>query len=552
MRALQRLQIPVLIFVNKIDRPGAANERVLQAISERLTAAIMPMGTPTGLGTRAAGFALADTDDPAFRMRLVELLVEHDDGLMASFVTDESCVRDCDLRATLAAQAMSALVHPVYFGSAITGAGVDFLTAGIAELLPGSEADSDGPVSGTVFKIERGASGEKIAYVRMFSGTIRTRDRVHFGRDLEDKVTAIAVYDDGPAVSRPAVAAGAVGKLSGLGGIRVGDRIGEVPTSESMHQFPPPTLESVVSASSSEDRARLRVALEQLAEQDPLINVRQDDLRHELSVSLYGEVQKEVIQATLANDFGLEVEFRATTPIYVERPRAAGEAIEVLHADSNPFLATIGLRVDPTASGAGVEFRLDVDPRSVPLYVYKTLEGFRQRMDEYVRLTLREGLFGWEVTDCVVTMVKCTYSIPDGPPSRRGPPSTAADFRKLTPLVLMQALEQGGTAVCEPIVRARLEIPTSAVGRVLAALARLGATVEPPLQQTRLSTIETLLPVTGAQDLQRQLPGLTGGEGVLESRFAGHHPVSGDAPTRSRTTANPLNRKEYLREVTLH
>jgi ribosomal protection tetracycline resistance protein len=275
---------------------------------------------------------------------------------------------------------------------------------------------------------------------------------------------------------------------------------------------------------------RLRLALTQLAEQDPLINVRQDDLRQELSVSLYGEVQKEVIQATLANDYGLEVAFRETTPIYVERPVGTGEAVEVLHAESNPFNASIGLRVEPAPDDAGIEFRLDVDARDVPLYLYKTLDDFTQHMEEYVRGTLREGLFGWEVTDCVVTMIRCNYSIADGPPSRRGPTSTAADFRKLTPLVLIQALERAGTVVCEPTVRVTVELPTDAIGAVLAALGQLGVTFDTPSPRGQLATVEALLPAVRADALQRQLPKLTGGEGVLDSAFAGYQPVSGDQP----------------------
>ncbi len=392
---------------------------------------------------------------------------------------------------------------------------------GISELLPASAGDPDGPVSGTVFKIERGTSGEKIAYVRMFSGTIHTRERLDFGRGLEDKVTAITVFERGPAAQRPAVSAGAVAKLWGLSKIQVGDRIGKTGTDASHHHFSPPTLESVVVPGKLDDR----------------VDVRQDDTRHELSVSLYGEVQKEVIQATLANEFGLEVTFRETTPIYIERPIGTGEAIEILHAESNPFLATIGLRIDPAPNGSGIDFRLQVDPRAVPLYLYKTVERFSERMGDYVRQTLREGLFGWQVRDCIVTMTKCIYSVPDGPPSRRGPLSTAADFRKLTPLVLMQALTRARTVVCEPIVRACVEIPTGAVGAVMAALARLDAGVEPPSLQGPLSMIETVLSAARAQDLQRQLPGLTGGEGVLDSSFAGYQPVSGDQPTRwGRTT----------------
>jgi ribosomal protection tetracycline resistance protein len=532
MRALQRLRIPTLVFVNKIDRAGAGDERVMQFISERLTTAVVRMGTAHALGTRAAYFIPLSAEDTAFRARLAEVLAERDEGIMATYVEDESDLPYRVLRDALVAQTARALVHPVFFGSAVTGAGVESLMTGIGELLPASAGDPDGPVSGAVFKIERGASGEKIAYVRMFSGTIHMRERLRFGRDLEDKVTAITVFERGPAVQRPAVSVGAVGKLWGLSEIQVGDRIGETGTDASDHHFSPPTLESVVVAGKFDDGVRLRVALAQLAEQDPLINVRQDDSCKELAVSLYGEVQKEVIQATLANEYGLDVTFRETTPIYIERPIGTGEAIEVLHAESNPLLATIGLRIDPAANDSGIDFRLQVDPRTVPLYIYKTLEGFSDRMDQYVRQALGEGPFGWQVTDCVVTMTKCSYSVPDGPPSRRGPLSTAADFRKLTPLVLMQALERAGTVVCEPIVRASVEIPTGAIGAVMAALARLEAAVETPSLRGTLSVTETVLPAVRAQDLQRQLPELTGGEGVLDSTFAGYQPVSGDQPTR--------------------
>jgi ribosomal protection tetracycline resistance protein len=532
MRALQRLRIPTLVFVNKIDRAGAGDERVLRAISERLTTAVVPMGTAHTLGARSADFTLSSAGDTGFRARLAEVLAERDEGIMAAYVEDESHLPYHVLRDALAVQTKGALVHPVFFGSAVTGAGVESLMTGITELLPASAGDSDGPVLGTIFKIERGVSGEKIAYVRMFSGTIHTRDRLRFGRGLEDKVTAITVFERGPAVQRPSVSAGAVAKLWGLSEIQVGDGIGETETASSDHHFSPPTLESAVVACKPDDRARLRVALEQLAEQDPLINVRQDDTRQELSVSLYGEVQKEVIQATLANEFGLAVTFSETMPIYIERPIGTGEAIEILHAESNPFLATIGLRIDPAPDGSGIDFRLQIDPRTVPLYIYKTLESFSERMGQYVRQTLHEGLLGWQVNDCIVTMTKCIYSVPDGPPSRRGPLSTAADFRKLTPLVLIQALKQARTVVCEPIVRVTVEIPTYTIGAVTAALARLGATVERPSLQGELSMIETVLPAARAQDLRRQLPALTGGEGVLDSSFTGYQPVSGDQPTR--------------------
>jgi ribosomal protection tetracycline resistance protein len=546
MRALQRLCVPTLIFVNKIDRAGADGDRVVGEIAGRLTPAIVALGEIDEPGTRGARFTPCGEEDAAFRTRLTEALAEGDDAILAAFVEDEASVPYARLREELASQTGDATLHPVFFGSAITGAGVRELMGGIAELLPASAGDADGPVAGTVFKIERAPAGEKIAYVRLFSGTVRTRDRVRFGRDGEGKVTAVAVFDRGTADRRTAVSAGEIGKLWGLGEILIGDGIGERESTATQHQFAPPTLEALVVPDDPDEMGALRIALLQLAEQDPLIDVRQDDARRELSVSLYGEVQKEVVQATLQSDFGIDATLRETTTICIERPRRRAEAVEIMHADTNPFAATIGLRVEPAPAGSGIDFDLDVDFRDVPLYFARTMEAFADLMDRFVRTSLQEGLHGWQVTDCLVTMVECNYQSPDGSAATRGPLSSAADYRKLTPIVVMEALERAGTVVCEPVFRVGLEFPTAAIGAVLAALARLGAATQPPEPRGELSTIETMLSATRVQELQRQLPGLTSGEGVLESDFAGYEPVSGDPPARRRTTPNPLNLSEYL------
>jgi len=534
MRALQRLRVPTLIFVNKIDRRGADDGGVLEAISERLTPWMVPMGSAHELGTRAAGLTPWGAADGAVAATLAGVLAEHDDAILAAYVDGDTGVSYHRLREELAVQSKRALVHPVFFGSAITGAGVDSLMAGIAELLPAAEGDVDGPVSGSVFKIERGPAGEKIAYVRMFSGTVRTRDRLRFGEAGEGKVTAISVFDRGSAVQRGSVTAGEIGKLRGLGEIRIGDAIGTPRTGAPPHRFAPPTLETIVVPRSPDQKGALRVALAQLAEQDPLINVRQDDTRQELSVSLYGEVQKEVIEATLASDYGIDVTFRETTPIYVERPRGVGEAVELLHGESNPFLATIGLRIEPGPGGSGIAFRLDVDFRTIPLYVYKQRETFAEHMSQYVDQALQEGLYGWQVTDCVVTMIESNYSSPDGPASTRGPLSTAADFRKLTPRVVMQALDRAGTVVCEPIHRFHVEIPADTVGRIRSVLARLRAVPRPPALRGSTCTLEGEIAAARVHELQQQLRAVSRGEGVAEFAFDRYEPVVGAAPIRPR------------------
>jgi ribosomal protection tetracycline resistance protein len=188
-------------------------------------------------------------------------------------------------------------------------------------------------------------------------------------------------------------------------------------------------------------------------------------------VSLYGEVQKEVVQATLADDYGIEVGFRETTTICIERPAGSGAAVEMIGQEPNPFLAGVGLRIDPAAAGSGVQFRLEIELGALPL-------SFLRAVEETVRDTLQQGIYGWRVTDSIVTMTHSGYyprqSHAHGT-FDKSMSSTAGDFRSLTPLVLMSALTQAGTRVYEPWQRFRIEAPADALTPLLALLARLRA-----------------------------------------------------------------------------
>jgi ribosomal protection tetracycline resistance protein len=521
MRVLRRLRIPTLIFVNKIDRGGARYDSLLADLSAKLSAEIVPMGSVSGIGTRDGRVVPFGADDVDFVERLVSL----DDELTAAYLSGRELPMAQALSA-LADRTRQALAHPVYFGSAITGVGIDALVEGITSMLP-TAAVADGPMSGTVFKVERGAAGEKIAYVRMQAGTLRVRDRLG-----DDKVTAISVFSHGTSVSAQAVSAGSIAKLWGLNGVRIGDAIGST-AGVAEHYFSPPTLETVVEPVLASEVGALRAALDQLAEQDPLIDVRQDEIRREISLSLYGEVQKEVIQTTLAEEFGLDVVFRETTTINVERVVGVGTAGETIGLAPNPFRATVGLRIEPGPVGSGVRYRLEVELGSMPY-------AFMKAVEDTVRDTLSQGLHGWQVIDCVVTMTHSGYC---------SVTSTAADFRGLTPLVLMNALAQAGTLVHEPVHRYRLEIPAESFAAVLPVLVRLRAA---PLTSSMSDGTHVLvgdIPAAEVHGLERRLPSLTSGEGVLEAAFDHYRPVDGPAPNRPRWDHNPLNRKEYLLHV---
>ena len=431
----------------------------------------------------------------------------------------------------------------MFFGSAITGAGVPELLSGIAALLPAADGNVDGPLAGTVFKIERGRAGEKVAYVRLFSGTLRVRDRVGL-RGRHEKVTGVGVFTRDGVEPRGWVTAGEIAQLWGLASARIGDPIGVRAGSPGARQFAPPTLETVVAPDDQADKGLLHAALAQLAEQDPLIGLRQDDLRGEISVSLYGEVQKEVIAATLEREFGVEVSFRETTVICVERLVGCGAAVEFIDVAPNPFLATVGLRVEPAPVGAGVRYRLEVELGSMPYALMRAIE-------ETVHLTLRQGLYGWRVPDCDVVLTHTGYwprqSHMHGT-FDKSMSSTAGDFRNLTPLVLMAALRQAGTRVCEPVHAFTLEVPAASYGAVLPVLGQLRAVPLAPSSDGRTYQLGGTIPAARVHELQQRLPGLTGGEGVLESAFS-HYELAEGTPSRPRTDANPLDRAVYLLHV---
>jgi ribosomal protection tetracycline resistance protein len=475
MRALQRLRTPTVIFVNKTDRMGARYQSLLDDITAKLAISVSVMGVVQNIGQPSANFRL-------------------DKKLWKESTT------------------------PVFFGSAITGAGVKDLMDALPQLLL-SAPNADKPTSGTIFKIERGQRGEKIAYLRMFSGAIRAREKLTFG-----KVVALQVFRQGHTVTATSLNAGEIGKVWGLERAHVGDIVGEA--SSAFSAFAPPTLEAAVVAKNPGQQPKLYNALKQLAEQDPLINLRQSEQK--LYVSLYGEVQKEVIGTTLAQDFGVEVTFERTQPICIERPVGTGYAIQLLQEESNPTSATIGLRIEPGQPGSGIVFRLGNMPsRLLPLYIYKNSGNFAEHMRQYVTDTLQHGLHGLEVTDCIVTMTDCDYYVGDGPgkPVSDTPKTTAADFRKLTPSVLRTALLQVDTVLCEPICRFMLEVPNNALSKVLPVLAQFHAIPSSTEARPETCVLKGDVPSVHIHDLQQRLPDLTSGEGFLEYELDRYEPV---------------------------
>jgi ribosomal protection tetracycline resistance protein len=503
-RALRRLGIPTVFFINKIDRAGADPERVLAAIAGRLTAALVPLAKVRRPGTPDAEADPSNWDEPGWAEQASAQLADHDDALFEAWIDPAQSIGEQRLRSSIAALTRSGAVHPVLFGSARTGQGVEQLIGTVTEILPAT-VDDDGPGVAQVFKIERSASGQRACTIRMREGTLRVRDRTVLGADRAAIVTGIEVFTPGGTAASDFASAGQIARVRGLDSARIGDWIGAEKIAAAS-VLPEPGLEARVVATDPARQADLHRALADLADIDPLIAVRPD--RGAARIRLYGEVQQEVLTDTLAVEYGIQVEFQGTTVVCVERLARAADAAIRMGDPGHQYHYSLGVTVEPAAPGSGVELVVAANQITLPMHVYGNAEGYRTAVREYLAAPLADGPHGWPVTDLRVTVVESDYP-PAGP--------RAVDVKRTTELVVREAIGRAGTLACEPVDRFELEVPAGALSAVLGLLGRHGAVPGPPDATGGLATIAGTVPAAEVNALRTGLHAAAHGEGVLET-----------------------------------
>ncbi len=531
MRTLQKLNIPTILFVNKIDRSGANSEKVMKQIKEVLSNEAFPFYSVLNEGTKAARIIEYKSYDDC-----MELLAPFNESLLESYVNNE-IIPDALLREKLEQQIQQANVYPIFFGSAMTGIGVTEILEKLPYLMPAHTSAQEELLSGVVFKIEREPSGEKVAYVRVFSSNLHVRKYVNIQRSKslshKEKIKKMCLFHNGDSIQTTTVPSGEFCKVWGLNDIKIGDIIGEHTDYIKDIHFAEPQMEAAIEALPKERIHDLYAALMELCEEDPFIKVWKDDVHNELYIRLFGEVQKEVIETTLYEKYNLQVTFSNTRVVCIEKPIGVGNSVEVMGEKENPFYATVGFKVERGELNCGITYKLGVELGSLPLAFHKAIE-------DTVFQTLKQGLYGWEVTDIIVTLTHTGYA---------SPITTASDFRNLTPIVLMDALKQAETYVYEPVNEFELTVPEQAISTAMYKLAAVPATFAEPILYNNSYQLTGSLPVAKTENFKRMLHSFTEGEGIFTTKPAGFTKLMAPFPTRKRVDYNPLNRKDYLLHV---
>ncbi|WP_342438715.1 translation factor GTPase family protein [Paenibacillus sp. FSL L8-0436] len=533
--ALRKLGIPTLIFVNKMDRVGADPGAVLAQARTYLSGDIIPVQQPVGKEQEYTGASdlWQAGADAAARTELLEALAERDERLLELYMSGGSP----DLavwKKHLQAEAASGRMFPLVYGVAAKGLGITELLDAMIDYFPRAGGDAEQPVSGIVYNIQRDKSMGRMAFVRLYDGTIRNRDTVkNYSQNVEGKVTQIRKVEGGRTEDVGALEAGDIAVVYGLSGVRIGDVLGRPDAIPQEAKLAVPLLTVRVFWGTEFDDHKVIGALQELADEDPLLDAQWLQEERELHIKVMGPIQLEVLDSVMESRYGLKVTFGQPSVIYKETPSRAGEGF-IAYTMPKPCWAILRFLIEPGQPGSGLVYESLV--RSSDL-----LPQYQNETARRVPEALQQGLYGWEVTDLKVTLVEGNHHVWHTHP---------LDFAVATPMGIMDGLNRIGTTLLEPILQVRIVVPEENGGRVMNDLVQMRGTFEPPLLQGERMIIEGRLPLATSLDYPVTLSSYTKGRSTFTSFFAGYEECPPDVTAeRTRRGVNPLDQAKYILSV---
>lgn len=535
---LKKLNIPTIIFINKLDRIAADAIKVYNEIIKLLSDKAIMLQSFINQESKEVKIIDSYENEKLFN-KVLDVLSELDEEALAEYL-DEGFLSKATIDKKLSLYSSKAMIYPVFMGSAGLNIGTDLLLDKILKyFIVSSENEiyDTSELSGLVFKIERTASNEKKAYVRMFGGEINVRDIIGItsphstDEPMLEKVKKISCLDNGKILDAKKISSGDIGVIHGISCMKIGSIIGKRNDKLKEVSLARPTLKAKISLADGQDNHALYMALLNLSDEDPLLELETDDSNKDIYINLFGEVQKEIISSVLESQYGLNVEFSNTQTIYKETICGEGTAYMRMYQRPNIYAATVQLKVEALERGAGIVYESKVTAGFL-------LKTFLRAIEEAVYDTCKYGLYGWELTDTKITLMDGEYDSVN---------STPADFRNVTPMVLMEAVDNAKTKLLEPINEFELRIPEYAISKAMFDLKIMGAEFDIPSLVRGDYILSGTIPVESSKDYQIKLASYTEGKGIYITKFAGYKDtVFHESKICKRNVINPLNKKEYI------
>jgi ribosomal protection tetracycline resistance protein len=533
-KILDKLNIPRLILINKVDRPGVIIENVLQEIKSELSSFTFPVQElENEASDHAKIIPLRDYENKgAFsnNEEALEVLAEFDDNLLEQFLDGD----DLDLnrfQKVYSQQLHNAKTFPILFSVAKTGLGITSILDEIVHEFSLQNESLETDLSAIVFKISHHAQFGKLAHIRMFSGVLEKKQLLFTQRTkTEEKVNQIKQIFSDKYQDVSTANAGEIVALTGLNDVQLGDVLGSKEVARKLEFNTTPILTVEVKPKTEQDYIRLSEALTQLDTEDPLLQFVWFKEEKEFHLKINGWIQIEILQQILKQRFEIDTDFQMPTVIYKETPKETTIGYEE-YTMPKPCWAVVKFEIKPAKRGSGVSYKSQVGVNDILL-------KYQKEVERTISKALEQGIKGWEVTDVEITLIGG---------EDHNVHSRAGDFVIATPMAIMNGLKASGTDILEPMMKFVLTGMEDILGQVSSDMHKMRGVFDQPKFDGDKFRMEGRLPFATAMEYPVQLASRSGGRASIQMQFDGYQKVEDDlAVIREFKGISPLDRAKYI------
>jgi elongation factor G len=510
-RQADRFSVPRICFVNKMDRVGADFERTIQMIVDRLgarpVAVQMPIGSEDSfvgiidlidmdavtyiddLGTKSEETEIPDTygeEAERLRRQLVERVAETDEALTEKFILEEEITVD-ELRAALRQATIRGELVPVLCGSALRNKGVQRVLDAVVDYLPSpldvppivgqdpktSEpvecpSDPKAPFAALAFKIVTDPYVGRLAYVRVYSGTVKAGSNTYNAtKGKKERVGRLLQMHANQRQEIDSLSAGDIGAVLGFKETFTGDTLADPSRQVVLEsiKFPEPVISVAIEPKTKADQDKMAEALKKLAEEDPTFRVRVDESTGQTLISGMGELHLEVLVDRMLREFRVTAKVGRPQVAYREtitRP-ARSQGRYVRQTGGRGQYGDVLLEVDPLPKGAGFDFESKIVGGAIPKeYIPAVEQGVRGAIESGV-------LAGYPMVDFKATLVDGSYHEVD---------SSEMAFKIAGSMALKEAVQKAGPVLLEPVMKVEVVVPEEFTGDVVGNLSSRRGNIE--------------------------------------------------------------------------
>ena len=546
LKALDKADLPRLIFINKVDRTGSDVKKVKKELEEISSHKHIVLSIIENEGTENCSVNLPD--EKAFCMNATEILAEIDDEAAEIFLCDEILSKE-NADEIIRKKISDCRLTPVVYGSAKYGTGVIELADILVKYMPDSTRRATDDLCGIIFKIEHDKTLGKISHIRLFGGEIANRDEIElFAPDknqiimsdaveiedkktIREKVSQIKKFCGAKSTDTGIIRSGDVAAVCGLPSAKNGFYIG-TPKHIEEADLVNPFLRVKVTPSDDDPLKipALAAAMKELSDEEPYMDAKWENGQKEITISTTGKIQLEVLLNLLRERYNLSARFSPPTVIYKETPtkKAAGGSRYTM---PKPCWAVVDFEIEPMPRGYGVSYHGKL-PNNQCFYRYQS------HIRTSFNRCLEQGLYGWEVTDFKCTLIDGEHHTIHTHP---------LDFFVCTPMAFMNTLTQTGSTILEPLLKIRVTAPEDFSGKIFSEIVKMGGDYDTPVIRSGMIIVESVVPVATSMNFPEKLATITSSRAILSQTFYGYRECNdSEEHINPRNGVNPLDRSKWI------